>query len=87
MLKRRKRQEPPPISGSNRRPLLPTAPGTVPGFVQIPEDARPTRMRVLAYGPEGSTEKTIDHIEEVARKLRTGVDDKKKSEDYDEEEY
>jgi magnesium transporter len=33
--------------------------------VQIPEDAKPTEMRVLAYGPEGNAEEPIDRIEEV----------------------
>ena len=65
MFKRKKRHEPPPIAGIHRRPLLPTAPGTVPGFLQIPEDTNPTRMRVLAYGPDGHVEKQIEHIEEI----------------------
>ena len=45
--------------------MLPTAPGTVPGLLQISEDAHPTEMHVLAYGPERSTERPIDSIDEL----------------------
>lgn len=61
----RRKSSVPPAATEPRRPILPTAPGTVPGFVQIPEDAKPTEMRVLAYGPEGHNEEPIENIEAV----------------------
>ena len=62
---RKTRSRQPAPGDTPKRPLLPTAPGTVPGLLQIPEGAHPTEMHVLAYGPEGSTEKPIESIDEL----------------------
>ena len=50
-----------------RRPILPTAPGSVPGLLQIPEDANPTTMTVLAYGSEGYEEEQDANTTEPER--------------------
>ncbi len=65
MFRRKRNEDPPPVAGIHRKPVLPTAPGTVPGFLQVPEEARPTTMHVLGYGPDGHEETDIEHIEQV----------------------
>lgn len=41
-----------------------SAPGTLPGTLNIPEDALPTELVLMAYGPNGSLSKPIERVED-----------------------
>ncbi|XGB40913.1 MAG: magnesium/cobalt transporter CorA [Nodosilinea sp. LVE1205-7] len=40
------------------------SPGSLPGTLNIPTDALPTELVLLAYGPEDIKHQTLDHLEE-----------------------
>lgn len=67
--RRKRRQSSPEVRPTSRRPVLPTAPGTAPGHFSIPEDAKATRIRVLAYSGERFFESQIEDIEELRRMM------------------
>jgi magnesium transporter len=41
-----------------------SAPGTLPGTLNIPEDALPTEIMLMAYGPNGALTQPIDRMED-----------------------
>jgi len=47
-----------------------SAPGTLPGTLNIPEDALPTELVLMAYGPNGALSKAIERVEDCRAVVR-----------------
>jgi len=60
------------IPGLRRKvPLMPTAPGAMPGTLVEPPDALPPRITVIAYGPDDFRETEVATAAEVAQHLKS----------------